>query len=147
MSSSSTFVGPSSASSSTNFIGSTYGSSSNNGGSSSATATASATPSAGASATSSTEPVFLTTVTPDSAYLTPATHDRVLSESLSLSTNPAALITFETRRSQACGLITAVSARMGLPIRTTDTAFVVWQKCAVQLGASSGTTGQVSLEC
>lgn len=89
------------------------------------------------------QPVFLTTVTADSAYLTAATYERMLSEVLSLANNPSALTTFESRRSQACGLITAVGGRLGLPVRTIDTAFVVWQKCGVQLGASSGTTGQV----
>ncbi|CAO1631643.1 unnamed protein product [Sympodiomycopsis kandeliae] len=86
--------------------------------------------------------VFLTTVVTDFAYLNPTTYDCLLAETLNLQANPGALVAFEARRSQACALISAVGARLGLPTRTVNTAFVVWQKCGVQLGASSSTTGQ-----
>lgn len=88
-------------------------------------------------------PVFLSTVVTEFAYLTPATYDCLLAETLNLQSNPGALVTFESRRAQACALISAVGARLGLPRRTVNTAFIVWQKCGVQLGASSSTTGQV----
>lgn len=87
-------------------------------------------------------PVLLTTTTPSAAYMTPATYQHTLGQTLSLASNPAVLGTYENRRTQACGLIAAVGAKIGLPQRTIDTAFVVWQKGSLQIGAPPGTAGQ-----
>ncbi|PWN20024.1 hypothetical protein BCV69DRAFT_313227 [Microstroma glucosiphilum] len=86
--------------------------------------------------------VFLSTSTPNGAYLTPATYQAILNNTLALHTNPSAILTYESRRQQACGLIAAVGARVGLPQRTVSTAFVIWQKCGVNRGAPSGTSAQ-----
>lgn len=95
-----------------------------------------------ASAPSDGSSVFLTTTMPSTSYLTPATYDDVVSQTLGLASNPSAIMTFESRRSQACGLIAAVGAKVGLPQRTVDTAFVLWHKFTIYHGASSGNAGQ-----
>lgn len=87
-------------------------------------------------------PVILTSTMPAAAYYTPATYEHLLSHTLSLDSNPSAILSFDSRRISACGLIAALGARVGLPQRTIDTAFVVWHKFGVQHGAASGNTGQ-----
>lgn len=88
--------------------------------------------------------VYLTSTTPTSIYYTPATYNHLLAETLGLEANPSAILTYESRRAQACGLVAAVGARIGLPQRTIDSAFIVWNKCGAHQGAASGTAGQVS---
>lgn len=85
---------------------------------------------------------LLTTTMPGTFYLTPATHHHMLSQSLALEANPSALITYEARKAQACGIIAAVGAKVGLPQRSIDTAFVLWQRRSLHGGAPSGTAGQ-----
>lgn len=100
-------------------------------------------PVASSSSTTTASPtIFLSTTTPNSAYLTPATYQAILTKTLALYANPSAILTYESRRQQACGLIAAVGARVGLPQRTISTAFVIWQKCGVNRGAPSGTSAQ-----
>ncbi|CAO1632028.1 unnamed protein product [Parajaminaea phylloscopi] len=84
----------------------------------------------------------LTTMTSETAYLTPATYQHLLAQTLALNENPSAMINYESRRAQACGLVAAVGAKLGLPQRTIDTAFTLWQKRAIQHGVQSGTAGQ-----